>query len=232
MPERKNRIVVLIAATAAAGAGGAVIAAAAQKSQPTGKSQSSSRIHHGFGHRHGFGPQGRDGRRMLAGDRLDQIATKIGVNPDQLKAALDAARPNRPTKDDKRGAREQGLAEALATELGVGSDAVLKILQDNRPQRPTAGRGSRGNRGHHRGRPDMSRLVTALAKGLGKDETTVKAALVKMREKRQEDRTERRDQFFGKIATELGVDAAKVKTAFESVLGRPPAPVPPAPGAP
>jgi hypothetical protein len=62
----------------------------------------------------------RDGdrpRRGLSTAQLQAIATKLGVSTEQLRAALQANRPARPTGE--RGDRGAGLAADLATALGV-----------------------------------------------------------------------------------------------------------------
>lgn len=218
-----------LAAAGSAGIAGVMTASSKDKSKQT---QSSAQ-----GYRYGMqgrpgdgrGPQGGPGRGGRHGERLSSsqlsaIAKKLGVTGAQLKAAITAAhQANKPKNgekpDDHRGPGKGDIAEELATALGVSEDDVEKMLEANRPDR-SEGRPKPGER------PDSSALVSALAKGLGKDEATVKAALDKVFAAKQADRTDHRDAEFAAIAKKLGLEAADVKAAFEAVLPKRVAPSP------
>lgn len=180
----------------------------------------------GFGHRGPGGPggpgRGHHGPRPLTDDQISQIAGKLGITGDALKTAMDKVKPQRPAGDDgdRRGHGPDGLAADLAKELGVDSADVLKILEANRPERPATPPAP----GEAPPKPNLSKLVTALASGLNKDEATVQAALDKLRAAHEAEHADRGPgKMFDALATELGKSSADVRKAFEDVLGVPPA---------
>lgn len=154
------------------------------------------------------GPGGGHGRFDLSA-----VATKLGVSEEKLQSAVDAARP-----DDARRDRGADRAADLAKALGVETAKVQSILDANRP---STGSGDRGPRGGGPGGPggpgaDDTALVSALAKGLGKSEADVKAALTKLQAAHQADREQGMSDLYAAVAKALGKDAADVKAAFEA----------------
>lgn len=141
---RIRKTAALVSATALLGGGGIGAAQAA--------SSSSSGSHgHPAGHR-GGGP--------ASSTQLAAIAKRLGVTSAELRAALDASRPQRPNGGDRRdGARGDGvrgdrtaktdaarrakhaereaaLYAAIAKELGLKRDAVKAAFEANRPAMP------------------------------------------------------------------------------------------------
>jgi hypothetical protein len=150
--------------------------------------------------------------------QLAAIAKKIGVTSAQLKAALDANRPSKP--DGARGDRGAQFAADIATALGVDEAEVKEILDANRPPRP-ANRPAKGSKPP--ARPDQSKLVSALASGLGIEQSTVKTALDTLAAEHRAEHESRRDAMHAAIAKTLGVDTSTVADAFAAVLPAPPA---------
>ena len=156
--------------------------------------------------------QGRGGHHALSTTQLQAIASKLGVTTDQLKAAVEANQPSKPTGD-----RGDGMATALATALGVDAAKVETILDANRPARPAKGtKPAAGTRPARGAKPDNSKLVAALATGLSLDEATVKAAFDTLEADRKAAHETAEDARYAAIATALGVDAAAVEAAFEA----------------
>ncbi len=199
-------IAVATAAATATGAIGVITGASGEsaKSKTTAKFASAKDCGPGGGWGRRGGPVG------VTSDQLDKIASKLGIETTKLKAALDKVRTG------ARADRRQAFADELAKALGVDSAKVLKILHDNAPQRP-ATPPSPGTRPQH---PDRSKLVTALAQGLGVSEDKVTSALGTLRDERR-DKAGPRDDLFTKLAAELGLDQSKVKAAFQDVIGKP-----------
>jgi len=172
----------------------------------------------------GPGHRGGPHRRPLTDAQLTQIATKLGISSADLKAALKKTRPAKPPKEQREDHRGPGnLAADLATALGVETADVQKILEANRPERPSTPPAP----GTAPAKPDLSKLVTALATGLNKDEATVQAAFDKLQADHKADHPKGPgagrgpDEMFKALAAELKLDEADVKAAFESVLGKP-----------
>ena len=217
----RQKATALVAAAAATFSAAGIASAVNTATTPSGGDAAQTQDQ-GQGQRGPSGGKGRGGHRPhrpLTDDQLSQIGAKLGITSDALKAAMEKSRPQPPAQGNRgqgpRGGRgPDGLAQALATELGVEKAAVLTILEANRPERP---------------KPELSKVVTALATGLDKDEATVKAAFDKIiaaheAAKGQGPRGGRGPgKMFDALATELKLDAATVKSAFESVLGTPPA---------
>ncbi len=135
---RVQKLTATVSAVALLGAGGFTAAQAATSTSAT-KSSSSARPHG----KHRGGP--------LATAQLAAIAKTLGVTSAQLKAALDATRPAKPTGSKPKGdgratdathktdhaARETAMYAAIAKELGLSADAVKAAFDANRPAKPT-----------------------------------------------------------------------------------------------
>jgi DNA-binding MarR family transcriptional regulator len=193
-----------IAATGAVAVllGGAGLGAAQASTQSTASASS------------GTAATGADGkpRGGPSTAQLEAIAAKLGVTTAQLKAAMDANRPERPSGAKRdRGA---GMAADLAKALGVDASKISAILEANRPARPAEGT--------RPAKPDQSRLVTALASGLGIDEATVKSALTKLAAAHKADHGARHTAMATAIAASLDLEASDVKAAFEAARPAPP----------
>ncbi|MDO8189076.1 hypothetical protein Q5424_25655 [Conexibacter sp. JD483] len=208
-----TRTVAVIAATAAAGLSGAVIAGAATSGSASSGASTQQRTHDGRG------PGGPGGHRHGPHADLTQVSAALGVSEAKLRAALDAARPD-------RGARD-GFAAAIAAQLGASSADVQSVLDANRPDRGDDATGDRdgdGPRGDHRdgARPDDSALAAALAKKLSITQAKAQAALDAVHTAHDADSGDRagrdgdRSDFYAAVAKALGKDAAAVKQAFEA----------------
>ncbi len=203
---RIRKVTAAVSAVAVLGAGGLTAAQAATSSATKDSTSSSARP----GAKRGGGP--------MSTAQLAAIAKTLGVTSAQLKAALDATKPAKPAgaKPD----RGDGMATELATALGVDVAKVKTILDANRPAKPAAGtrpaKPAAGTRPAKGARPDQSKLIAALATGLGIDEATVKAAFDKIDAAHQADHAARDDAKFAAIAKELGLSTAAVKAAFEA----------------
>jgi hypothetical protein len=158
------------------------------------------------------------GGHELTTAQLQSIASKLGVTTTQLQAAIAANRPARPT--GARTDRRDGMATELATALGADATKVASILEANRPARPSAPPSSSTQRP---AKPDDSALVTALASGLNLEQSAVQVALAKVQAAHQAEHEARDAARYAALAKTLGVDAAKVKAAFEAVRPAPPA---------
>lgn len=185
----------------------------------------------------------------LRAAELATIAKTLGVTTEKLQAAVDAAKPARPTgtKAD-RGAER---AAEIATALGVETAKVQAILDADRPakpsgtkrerptgeqpsgdrtvppagERPAGGRGPGGPGGPRGGgaRADDAKLVAALAKGLGLTEEAVKAGLTKVATAHAADHAAKDAARFAALAKSLGLEAADVQKAFEAARPAKPA---------
>jgi protein-disulfide isomerase-like protein with CxxC motif len=196
---RFQKMTATVSAVALLGAGG-LSAAQAATGTSAAKSSSSAR------------PHGKRGGGPMATAQLAAIAKTLGVTSAQLKAAMDASRPAKPTGD--RPDRGAGMATELATALGVDVAKVTAILDANRPAKPAAG--TRPPQGARPARPDNSKLVTALATGLGIDEATVKAAFDKLDAAHKADHSARETAMYATVAKELGLTSDAVKAAFDA----------------
>ena len=146
------------------------------------------------------------------------LAKELGISTAKVRAALADA------KDDRRG---PPALDTLAKELGVSEARLRSALEDIRPRVI-----------HRRGDDRMqAKLVAALAKGLDKDASEVRAALRKLRSAHEKEHAARRDAFAKKLADKLGISVEKVKSALPAGgpghgpggPGRPAAAVPAAP---
>lgn len=166
------------------------------------------------------------GPGRLTTAQVDAIAAKLGVTSAQLKAALESTRPARPVDGGPRGDRGGKMAQDIATALNADVAKVKEILDANRPARPADAPRGHGHGGRHHGpRPNAAReakLVTALATGLGLDEAAVKTALDGLRAAHAPGGMPRPGGMADALAAKLGVSAADVKAAFQSVLPAPP----------
>ena len=196
-------------------AGGAY-ALGAQKDDGSAVANGPGRMGYGYGGGPPGGPGGPGGPRgAFMEQRLEEFATKLGVTPAKLRAALEAVRPDRGQRDEKR----DELASALATALGLEKSKVEAALEKARP----AGRRFRGGPGgpppgDPGNRPPRPRRgkdgppVAALAKELGVTPAKLRTALQDIRQKK-------RDAFAQKLADELGIPVAKVKSALPDKPG-------------
>ena len=203
MTIRTRKIAVFLSAASLIGATG--IGAAEAASSGSGSTKTTSK-------------QGRHGRGApLTTAQLQSIADKLGVSTTDLKAALDANRPAKPSGTGDRPGPAQ-LASDLATKLGVDSSAVKTILDANKPAKPT----SRPAPGTKPAAPDHTALIAALASGLNIDQSTVKAAFDELDAAHKADETARRTAMYAAIAKSLGSTSDAVQAAFEAVLPAPP----------
>jgi hypothetical protein len=140
---------------------------------------------------------------------LDGLATKLGVTPAALQTALKAIR------DEKTPAqRRTELIQALATALGKPVDQVTTAVDAVLPDKP--------DRGPAKG----ADFAAALAKALGVDVAKVQAGIDKGRQdfrggqrdgSRNGRRGDRLDGLVNDVAASTGVDAAKVRSALQSL---------------
>jgi transcriptional regulator with XRE-family HTH domain len=159
---------------------------------------------------------GRSGVRRFdrrGGAGLDALATKLGVTPAALQTALKGIR------DEKTPAqRRTELIQALATALGKPVDQVTTAVNSVLPDKPDRGPGTR----------DRTDFAAALAKALGVDQAKVQAGLDKARQdfgtgRRDRDRGRngrrgaRLDTLVNDIASATGADAAKVRSALQTL---------------
>jgi protein-disulfide isomerase-like protein with CxxC motif len=142
---------------------------------------------------------------------LAKIAAQLGVSTTQLKAAMTATKPAKPAAGTDRRA---AMATELAGALGADVAKIQTILDANRPAKPAgakpAGPPPAG------ARPSNTKLIAALASGLGIDEATVKAALDKIETAHKAEHTAREAAMYAALAKELGLSADAVQAAFEA----------------
>jgi len=152
----------------------------------------------------------RGGRDFRAG--FDQLAQKLGVSTTALQHALKAIRDEK-TPDQRKTDAIQAFAAALGKPVDQVTSAVNSVLPDRGP----------GKAGDHRGD-----FAAALAKALGVDQTKVQAGLDKARQDLGKDRPDRNggrrfdrgafeNTVVNDIASATGVDAAKVRSALQSL---------------
>ena len=137
----------------------------------------------------------RSGDHRRPGPRstdLADLADRLGVSSDKLRAALEDLRPDRPAPED----HHADLAKDLAAALGVPADRVTAALEKLR--------GEHGDR--------HEELTDALASKLGVDAAKLRAAFEKLHDDGPRHRGPRADA--AALARELGVDKAKVRSAF------------------
>jgi len=138
----------------------------------------------------------RGGRDCAPGPRVDALASRLGVEPAKLRAALAGIR------QDSGGpaARRADLAKTLAGDLGVPVEKVTAALEKLRPGGPRAGR--------------RAGFVAALAAALGKQRSEVRAAL---RENRPESGPGGPPPSLDGLAKALGVSTSKLQAALLQV---------------
>ena len=211
MTTRTRKIAVFLSAASLVGATGLGAAQAASSASSSSSGTSSTAKQRGPG-----GP-GRHGRPHLSSAQIADIAAKLGVTSNALKAALTE---NKPAKlgDPPQGGPAQ-LASDLAAKLGASTSAVQDILDANRPAKPT----SKPADGTPPPRPDNSKLTAALASGLNLDQSTVQAAFDELDAAHKADETARRTAMYAAIAKSLGTTTDAVQSAFEAVLPAQPA---------
>ena len=208
MTTRTRKIAVFLSAASLIGATGLGAAQAASSSSSSSTSSTAKQ--------RGPGGPGRHHMRLTSA-QIAQIAGNLGVTSSALKAALAENKPARPSGPPQGGPAK--LAGDLATKLGVSTSAVQSILDANRPAMPT----SRPANGTPPARPDLSKLISALASGLNIDQSTVQAAFDELDAAHKADETARRTAMFAAIAKSLGTTTDAVQSAFEAVLPAPPA---------
>jgi transposase-like protein len=137
MTPRIRKAAAVATAVALLGAGGIGVANAASSGKDrTAKDRTAARE----GHRPG-GPGAR-------GDALAAVAKTLGVTTDELRKAVEAARPGAPA-----GPAAGGPAAELAKALGVETAKVQEILDARRPTRKDDDGKAKGHDGPGRGGP-------------------------------------------------------------------------------
>ena len=137
--------------------------------------------------------------------QLSAAAKDLGVSTTALRAAIQAARPARPSGPHPgRGDHAATLSDAL----GVETAAVQEILEASRPSRPADGI-------RRAPRPAHSELIAALVKGLNVSEARVRAAVSRLEAEHRAEHEAREDAMYATIAKTLKTDADAVETAFE-----------------
>jgi Clp amino terminal domain, pathogenicity island component len=138
---------------------------------------------------------------------LDSLASRLGVSTTALQDALKAIRDSKTPEQ-----RRTEFTQALAAALGKSADQVASAVDSVLP-------------GHGARKAD---LAAALAKALGVDVAKVQAGLDKARQDFKggrpgpgrhdpHDRRAAADTFVNDIAAATGVDAAKVRSALQSL---------------
>ena len=158
-------------------------------------------------------PAQRQGGGPMSSATLAKIAAQLGVSTTQLKAAMTATKPA--DRTDRRAA----MATELATALGADVAKIQTILDANRPTRPAGAKpaGVRPAGPKPTGaRPSNTKLVAALASGLGIDEATVKAAFSKIEAAHKSEQTARQATMYAALAKELSLSTDAVQAAFEA----------------
>lgn len=194
---RTRKLATVIAATALVGGAGFTVAEAA-------KSGDGSRS----------GQQQRAGKHRggpIPSSALARIAETLGVSTADLRSALEANKPAKPSGDQRPG--PQQLAADIAEALGVDVAQVTPILEANKPPRP---QGRPGPGGAPCPKPDHTALIAALAEGLGIEQSTVQAAFDKLESDREGEHEARRQAMYEAVATALGKTADEVEAAFEA----------------
>jgi energy-converting hydrogenase A subunit M len=137
----------------------------------------------------GYGPPGRDHWREGPGARFDGLADRLGVDPADLRNAL----------DDIAKTHRDDIAQKLADALGIDRakvDAAFAKLRPKGPDHPA------GDDRHHD-------FAQALADELNLSVDKVQAALDKQRDHRSDPAA---------LAKALGVSTAKLRQAFANVF--------------
>lgn len=136
------------------------------------------------------------GRRPGKARFARALAKELGISTAKVRSAL------ADSKGDRRG---PPALDDLAEKLGVTEAKLRSALDAVRPKAPQRRRG--GDR-------MQAKLVAALAKGLDKDASEVRAALRKVRAAHEKEHAARRDEFAQKLADKLGISVDKVKAAL------------------
>jgi transcriptional regulator with XRE-family HTH domain len=173
---------------------------------------------------------------------LDTLASRLGVEPSELRTALEDIRADLPRPQD----HHEELAAALADVLGLPAAKVAAALEKlhaahaGRRGGPPAEfvnslakalgldaakvrsaletlRGDPRGRGRHHGGPPR---LDDLARALGVDEVKLRAALEKLPPARPTRRDRRGGPRVRELADALGVDAATLRAAFEKLRAR------------
>ena len=194
---RTRKLATVIAATALIGGTGFAVAEAAK-----GGDGSRSGQQQRAGGKHRGGP--------VPSSALAKIAETLGVSTADLRTALEANKPAKPSGDQRPG--PQQLAADLAEALGVDVARVTSILEANRPAHP---RGHRGPGGPPP-KPDHTALIAALADGLDIEQSTVQAAFDKIEAESVTEHDARHQAMYEAVATALGKTPEEVKAAFEA----------------
>jgi hypothetical protein len=197
MTIRTRRFAAVLSTAALLGGTGFGVAEAAKSSNGSPSTQSAR-------------PDGKCGGPIPSA-AIAKIATALGVANADLKAALEANRPAKPSADGTRGGPGD-MAADLATALGVETTAVQDIMDANRPARPA----SRPANGGKPAKPNHTKLIAALATGLGIDEATVTAAFDTLEAAHDAEHQARATAMYAALATALDKTAAEVQAAFEA----------------
>jgi hypothetical protein len=197
MTIRTRRFAAVLSTAALLGGTGFGVAEAAKSSNGSQATQSAR-----AGGKHG-GP--------IPSAAIAKIATALGVTAADLKTALEANKPAKPSAEGPQGGPGDRAAD-LATALGVETAAVQDIMEANRPARPA----SKPARGSKPAKPGHSRLIAALATGLGIDEATVTAAVATLEAAHEAEHEARHTAMYAALATALGKTADEVQAAFEA----------------
>ncbi len=204
-PRTKKTAAALSGALVLASGAYALGSQASDGSALAGQNANASRQAGGYGYGYGPGP-GRPGRRGPERD-LSAIASKLGVSPAKLRAALEKLRGGR--KQEFNAARDKFTGE-LATALGISQDKVQAALDKRMGEHKVKRDGRRG---------DMrDAFADQLATKLGVDKAKVRAALDEVHKDRQG------PPDLSALATKLGVTEAKLRDALQSLrprMGRP-----------
>jgi hypothetical protein len=192
MHPRIRRITTLVGTAALVGGGGLGVAQARESAGSSTQSRQSTQ---------------RD--RGPTSAELSTLASKLGVTTAQLRNAMAAVRPDKPS--GSRRDRGADLARSLASELDVEASAVREILDANRPGRPVCG-----------AKPDNSALIAALAEGLNREQSAVTAAFEKAEAAKRAEHDARHAAMAAALAKELGLTTEAVREALDSVRPRKP----------
>ena len=140
---------------------------------------------------------------------IGKIATALGVSNAELRSALEANKPERPT-GERPGPAD--FAADIAEKLGVETSAVTEILEANKPARPA----QRPQRGTKPPKPDHTKLIAALAEGLGIEQATVQSAFDELRTEHEAEHEARHQALYAAVAEALGKTTEEVQAAFEA----------------
>jgi hypothetical protein len=185
--------------------GGGALASSSGSGNPSGNAVGATNVSTG----NGAGVHGFRGDRFRAG--FDNLAQKLGVSTTALQNALKAIRDEK-TPEQRKTEAIQAFATALGKPVDQVTSALNSVLPDRGPGKP----------GDHRGD-----FAAAVAKALGVDQAKVQAGLDKARQDLQNskpgqngrrfDRGAFQDTIVNDIASATGADAAKVRSALQSL---------------